>query len=236
MRVSSNNNKQKKILRMKKAIYLLVVLSVSMTLNIKAQTCGTKKYGTKEVLGEGFDYRGQSTYGKLLPGDTSRVKVVLYSKNVVRIFAAGDELMGPVNFRILKTTREYKRIPDRIEKVSTEEPVFKVDEKGQLVQKYDEWGELEFDEFGDPVYEISEYKTITKTDTIWKTERFDKEEVIFSSEKSGKKFFEEVVKTTKSIIIEVVIPENAPKTEGCVAIMIGRKFFSDTYKKFSPSN
>lgn len=221
---------------MKKSIYILLLLFVSLNLSVRAQSCGTKKYGNKETIGEGFDYRGQSSYGKLLPGDTSRVKVVLYSKNVVRIFATGDELVGPVNFRIIKTTREYKRIPDRIEKTSTEEPVYKLDEEGKLVQKYDEWGELEFDEFGDPVYEIGEYKTITKTDTIWKTERFEREEVIFSSEKSGKTFYEEVVKTTKSIIVEVIIPENAPKTEGCVAIMIGRKFFSDTYKKFSPSN
>lgn len=219
--------------------YIHHILSLLLVINIasvSAQSCGGKKYGTKEQVGEGFDYRGQSTFGRLFPGDTSRVKVVLYSKNLVRIFAASESEDLAVEFKIIKTVREYNRMPDKITKTTREEPVYKLDEDGVYIQKYDDWGELEYDEFGDPVWEIEDYKTITVIDTIWRTKRNIREEIIFDSKTSDAAFFEEVIEKTESVIVEVVVPDADKKTETCIAIMVGRKFFSEEYKKFSKSN
>lgn len=216
-------------------IYILLLFAIVTSFGY-TQTCGNKKYCEKDLMGEGFDYRGQSTYGKLIPGDTSRVKIVLYSKNIAHILVCGEDGMPGVQFRILKSIREYNRVVDRIEKTVIEEPIYRTYDDGGYVQKYDDWGEPEVDEYGDPVFEIAEYKEITKSDTVWRTERIIKEEEIYNSEKADLPYFEEAVKKTKSVIIEVVVAGAEDKKEGCIAILVGRKFFSSSYNSFSPTN
>jgi hypothetical protein len=216
-------------------IVLLTVLCLVVYVSNAQQTCGNKKLCGKEDLGDSYDFRGQSTFGRLSPGDTSRVKAVLYSKNDVRILVCSDPSLGDVNFRILKTIREYNRTIDKIEKSTTEEPIYKTDKEGNPVAVLDDWGEPKKDDLGQIQYEIIDYKPVTKIDTIWKTERKTREDVLFDSRK-GKKVFEEEMKKTESVIIEVVVPETTDekmkKYEGCVAIMVGRMYHYVDYKKF----
>jgi len=201
-----------------------------------SQTCANnKKLCGKEELGEYFDYRGQSSFGRLAPGDTSRVKVVLYSKNDVRIMVCSDPTLGEVQFRILKTIREYNRVVDRIEKTTVDEPIYKTDKEGNPIPVLDDWGEPKKDDVGQVQYEIVDYKQVTKVDTVWKTDRKIREDVLFDSRK-GKKVYEEEIKKTESVLIEVVAPPSTDpqmKTyEGCVAVMVGRMFHYADYKKF----
>ncbi|MBK8808221.1 MAG: hypothetical protein IPO21_16985 [Bacteroidales bacterium] len=213
----------------KLSIFLFSIISFSSV----AQVCSSKNICKTADLGSGFDYRSQSNYGSLTPGDTSRLKVVLYSKNLVRIFCCSDPILGKVDYRILKAVREYKRVVEKINKIEIEDPVYEKNAKGEYIVEYNEWGEAKVDEYGSPVYKVLKYNTITKSDTIWKTERFIREEEIFNSKTSDKKYFEETVQTTKSVVIELVVPPANLKPEGCVAIMVGRKFLSEDYKQFS---
>ena len=204
-------------------------------MGLAQQTCGNKKLCGKEDLGDYYDFRGQSTFGRLSPGDTSKVKVVLYSKNDVKILVCADPALGNVEFRILKTVREYNRTIDKIEKSTVEEPIYKTDKDGNPVQILDDWGEPKKVEFGQIQHEIVDYKKVTKVDTIWKTDRKTRDDVLFDS-RQGKKVFEQEVKKTESVSIEVVIPETSDAQmksyEGCVAIMVGRAFHYVDYKKF----
>lgn len=211
---------------------------IALQFAANSQSCSKKRFCDKNTLGEYFDYRGQSTFGRLSPGDTSRIKVVLYSKNTVRILTCADEELGNVKFRIIKTVREYNRVIDHIEKTTIEEPIYKM-VNGKKVPVYDDWGDIALDEIGDTLYEVASTKDVVFSDTIWKTQRNIREEILFDSEKNpqGLSYFEEEIKKTKSVIIEVIVPETEDSGknyyEGCVAVMVGRMYHYGDYKKFS---
>lgn len=194
-----------------------------------AQNCSNKKYCGENALGEKYDYRGQSTFGKIVPGDTIRIKVILYGRNTYRIAVCSDESLGDVSFRVLNTVREYVRQPARVEKISVQEPIYKKNEKGELLPIRDDWGEVVYDEYGDLKYEIETFKTVIKTDTVWNTQRNIVDYEIFSSNSGNnrKLYYEENTQKTKSITIEVIAPvakdESLAATESCLSIMVGRK-------------
>lgn len=234
---------------MKTKLYSILLAAVSLAIVGTAQAqsvagtnaqCINKNFCNKEDLGDSYDYRGQSTFGRLAPGDTTRVKVVFYSKNDVRVLVCNDPSLGAVKFRVIKTVREYNRVVDRVEKTVTEEPIYKLDKSGNPIQQVDDWGSPKTDEYGDPVFEVASYKENVRHDTIWKTERNIREEVLFDSQKSksGQTFFEQAIEKTQSVVVEVVVPADETKKnyEGCVAIMIGRKLHAGDYKKFGKGN
>lgn len=216
---------------------IVSITAVLLWMTSYSQTsCNNKRLCGKEELGEYYDYRGQSTFGRLSPGDTSRIKAVLYSKNDVRITVCPDPALGDVHFKILKTIREYNRTIDKIEKSTTDEPIYKTDKEGNPVPVLDDWNEPKKDETGQIQYEILDYKRVTRVDTIWKTERKTREDVLFDSRK-GVYIFDQEVKKTESVIIEVIVPPTTDARmknyEGCVAIMVGRMFHYVDYKKFN---
>lgn len=215
--------------KMIKSVIILGLLVIASS--TYSQSCAWKKCN-KELYGDSYDYRGQSTYGSLAPGDTMKVRVVLYASNVIRIFVCGEKQLGTIRYRIIKTSNEYKKVVDRIQTNTVEEPVYKLDDEGQPIPVLNEWEEQEIDEFGEPKFEVLEYKEVTKADTIWKIEKKLKEFVLFNST-SGIPFFESKIERSTSVTIEIIVPPSTSTTEGCVAVMVGRKFRNTDYKSFN---
>jgi len=201
---------------------------------LHAQQC-TNQLCKTEDLGKGFDYRGQSTFAKFLPGDSCKVQAILYSGNEVKIFTCSDPKLGLVQFKVFRSVREYKRIIDRIDKKEIQEPIYKKDKRGNPIAKLDDWGKPLKDNMGDIQFEISSYNHINITDTIWKIERKSKDEILFDSRK-GSRIFTSTFSKTEPIIIEMVIPTSndgkLKNYKGCVGIMIGRIFKTTNFKGF----
>jgi|GEM_PF-4030364 len=214
-------------------VYIYIALSsCSIAYASNSTKCSTNRFCGSDALGEQFDYRGQSTFGRLSPGDTTRVKVVLYSNNDVRIALCSDQILGDVSFKVIKTIREYNRIVDRIEKYQEKYPVYKRNTNNEKIPVLSENGAVQKDAYGDIIYEVDSYTENEKTDTIWKTERNIREEILFDSQtnRQSKEFFQQKITKTFSVIIEVAVPpypeqENS-HVEGCVGIMVGRRFSS----------
>ena len=95
-------------------IALFVIMLCTLT-PLRAQQSSTLFCNTQD-LGKEFDYRGQSTYTKLSPGDTCKVQAILYSGNKIRIMTCSDPRFGLIQLKVFKTVREYKRIVEKIEK------------------------------------------------------------------------------------------------------------------------
>ncbi|MFQ3578880.1 MAG: hypothetical protein SNJ71_01910 [Bacteroidales bacterium] len=219
---------------------VITIVSVLFAIQGYSQCATMKGLCPKNALKDDFDYRGQSTYGKLKPGDTTRIKLVLYSKNRVHITLCSEPQLGDVQFRILKTIREYKRTIERIDKTEFQEPVYKKKPDGSLVQEKDDAGLLKYDDYGDPVYVIESYNKIVKTDTVWKTIRNVDEKELFNS-KSGNKSYEEDISVTQAVILEVIVPssgnakEDSAK-EACIGVMVGRQFIKTGTFSSNPVN
>lgn len=211
---------------------ILILLSFSFQLN--AQNCARKaqKFCPEEQYGD-YDYRSQSSYAVLAPGDTARASIVVYSKQDTRILICSDPALGDVNYKIFDPKRVTKRSIKEVNKTETEVPVYAKDASGNLLQEKDEWGDPMYDyDTGEPVYKIERYESIVEYDTIWQTERVIKEEIVFDSAKSDKNYWEELgTKKTKRLIIEVVVPQSDQSYEGCVNVEVGHKF-SESKKTF----
>ncbi len=206
---------------------ILIFLFASPAL-LASNKCGENQNCANSAQDEQFDFRGQSTFMKLSPGDTTRIKIVLYSNNEVRIALCNEAVQHGASLKIIRAIREYNRVIERIEKRIEEEPIYKFNRSGQKIT-VKENGKPKLDAYGEPVYEIESYRKIEQADTIWRTNRNIREETIFDSHKAEeKKFFEDSIDKTMSVIIEIAIPAN-PKQEGtlaeqCVGVMVGRRF------------
>ena len=214
-------------------IALFVIMLCTLT-PLRAQQSSTLFCNTQD-LGKEFDYRGQSTYTKLSPGDTCKVQAILYSGNKIRIMTCSDPRFGLIQLKVFKTVREYKRIVEKIEKKESQEPIYKYDKKGKQIPLLDGWGKPLRDNMGDIQFEVASYKRIISTDTIWRIERISKEEILFDSRK-GSRIYTTTIAKTEPIMIEIVVPrttdEKLKKAKVSVGIMVGRIFKSTTFKTF----
>ncbi len=203
-------------------IFITVISSV-----IWAQKASQKNYCSTEDLGKQYDFRGQSYYGSFAPGDTCRIKAILYSNNNIRITVCSDPKLGKIPFKVSRTIREYKRVIEKIVNRETEIPIYKTDKNGNPIAIRDDWGRPKKDEFGDVEFVTLGYKTIMKPDTVWRTNRKTSEEILFDSRSNGS-VFDTKFKTTESIeIIFFVPPSSNPSLKtykGRVGLMIGRIF------------
>ena len=214
-------------------ISIVFILCLLQAPSLFAQQCATNQFCTADDLGKAYDFRGQSTYAKFSPGDTCRIQAILYSGNDERIMVCSDPKLGQIQFKVYKTMYVYSQIFDRINKKEEMEPVYKMDKKGKPISKLDNWGKPLRDFYGDIVFEIESYKRVVKTDTIWKIAKKTKEEILFDSRKDGR-VFNQKIKTTEPIMIEMVVPQTSDakgkQYKGCVGIMIGRIFHSTSFK------
>ena len=189
---------------------IITIIGVSTILlgsfnSAKAQRCDKKKYCSDYY--EDFDFRVQSVYAHLLPGDTSVVKTVIYSNKLYRIFACMNEDYGQIHFKIVQPYRVNLR---KIKEIRYDT---------NYTYKTDEYGEIMLDDNGN---EIVQSMTVDK-DTIWETKRVQKEKVLYDSENSDKPYWEIRVKKTKRIFIYVYVPEDIDPDGDCMAVYIGRK-------------
>ena len=182
----------------------ITILSGSFN-SAKAQRCDKKKYCVDYY--EDFDFRTQSVYAHLLPGDTSVVKTVVYSNKMYRIFACMDEDYGPIHFRIVQ--------PYRV----TERKIKKVTYDTTYTYKVDEYGDEIYDDNGNPVVDKME----VTADTLWEVKRVQKEKLLYDSEKADKPYWEARIRKTKRIFIYVYVPEDIDPDGDCVAVYVGRK-------------
>ncbi len=203
-----------------------ILLISTAALALTSSKCGESQDCMHDAQNDQYDFRGQSTFMRMAAGDTSRIKVILYSNNDVRIALCKDAAASGATFRVIHTVREYSRAIDRIEKKVEPEPVYKLSKAGKKIPVKVN-GKAKLDAYGETVFEIERYRNAEHADTIWRTDRNVREETIFDSKKSGNKYFyENSIDKTMSVIIEVAMPltANAKKAEECVGVMVGRKF------------
>jgi hypothetical protein len=115
--------------------------------------------------------------------------------------------LGAVEFNIIKVNKKYRKSVD------------KVNETEEIIYEVDEYGDYIYNEYGD--YIEKERKMVY--DTLWITERYMEEEIMFNSlnNKAGVQNWSEIVTKTQSLVIEVIVPDNA--TEGCLDLLIGHR-------------
>ena len=203
-----------------------MILLLASSLALTSSKCGESQNCMHDAQNDQFDFRSQSTFMRMASGDTSRIKVILYSNNDVRIALCKDAAASGATFKVIHTVREYNRAVERIEKKIAQEPVYKLNKAGKKIP-VKENGKVKLDPYGETVFEIERYRNAERADTIWRTERNVREETIFDSKLSGNKhFFENSIDKTMSVIIEVAMPAatGAKQAEECIGIMVGRRF------------
>ena len=160
-------------------IFFLAIIFINVSYYSFSQRCDKKKFYSKQDLGN-YDYRGQSSFALLSPGDTVKLKIVVYSGQDYRIFAACDPVLGQVEYKIIQQIKKRKKI---IKAVTSEEvPIYKKDENGELA--LDDWGDY-IEEGSNTVY-----------DTIWGTKKYVVKKLLFSNLKSSDKYWEQREKKT----------------------------------------
>ncbi len=186
-----------------------LLLLVSQAVN--SQDCRDLELFKKNELGD-FDYRGQSTIATVITGDTTKVKIVVYSGQLYRIMVRATPNLGEVSYKIVD---EVKRFQKEVKEVKESEiPVYKIDGDGNPI--LNEWGEY-----------IVDHNEIQR-DTIWNNKKYVDRKILFDSNKDGADLWETFPKKTRVYVIEAIIPKSDVPTEGCVDILVGFKTFKKT--------
>jgi len=190
---------------LKNITLLFIILLINLSSNY-AQRCGKKLLCDME-LDKSYDYRSQSTYAELYPGDTIRTKTVVYSGQEYDVFLCGNPVLGAMEYSIIKQHRKTRKVIDKIE--AHEEIKYQLDEYGDYV----------YDDYGDYI----EIGRETVNDTTWVTEKYIDENIIFNSlnNDSGSTRWKYLANKTESLVIEVVVPDNA--SSGCADLFIGHR-------------
>jgi len=190
----------------------MLVFAMSFSVKSYAQRCDRMKYGS-DYYGD-YDFRMQSVFSTLLPGDTSVVKTVVYAGKAYRIFVAIDEEYPPVHWKI---TTPYRVTVKKIKAI-----------KHDTVYEYkrDEDGEIIYDENND-------YKPIVTgmtvdTDTLFESKRVQKEKLVFDSEKnnSDNPYWGKIIRKTHRLFVYVYMPTDVYPEGDCANVYIGRKFLN----------
>jgi hypothetical protein len=201
---------------MKKAFMKIRLITIatalfSLVISIQANAQCEKKdmceNDQEEDIYGWYDYRSQSSFAKLSPGDTSSVSVVLYGNQRYRIFVCTDSKLGVVSWKIVNPERKTKRSIASIKKDTT------------VIYKVTETGDFATDDLGNLI--VKEKKV--NVDTLWNTERISVDKVVFDNIKNSDKMYYEVLpKKSERFIVRVSIPAGDPNYAGCVNVYVGR--------------
>ncbi|MBI4646223.1 MAG: hypothetical protein HY738_06405 [Bacteroidia bacterium] len=217
---------------------LILVFILSLIYNIQSQPCKFKKSDCEmdelgedvDIFGE-YDYRSQSAYAQMSPGDKQEVRFVVYRGKDYQVFTCQDMDLGDVQFQIIKPQKRTERVIKDIK--VTEETKYKTDEEGNILYKKDEFSNDAIDEkTGLPIPE-QVLGTVKKYDTIWETKQYTEETVWFdsNSNKEGTKIWKyDNVQQTTTLRARIIVPDGDPEYIGCVSILIG--FRHTNYNKF----
>ena len=187
------------------------LFSIVMSLQSNAQ-CEKKKFCDDNL--DDFDYRSQSSFAKLSPGDTSSVNLVLYGNQRYRIFVCSDPKLGTVAWKIVNPERKTKRTILNIKRDTIINYKQEVDpETNAYVDVQDKNGNR-----------IVLNKKIT-ADTTWNSERISVDKEVyptFNGKKSDQPYYEFSPKKSERFIIRVAVPNGDPNYAGCVNVYVGR--------------
>lgn len=199
---------------MKSILTITLILGLSIT--SFAQRCDKKFFCDKSDL-EDFDFRSQSSFAVLSPGDTANLKLVVYAKQNYRILLGTDPILGDVQMTIYKERKEYEKYIKEIQEIQPE-PEYKVDE----------YGNYEYDDYGDWI----EIEQAPVKDTVWAQRPKMVKEILFDNYESdtGLNYWDKTFKKSQSILVKVAVPEGDSNMEGCVNLLVGRR--TATYKGF----
>jgi len=154
-----------------------------------------------------YDYRSQSSFAKLSPGDTSSVNFVLYGNQRYRIFVCSDPKLGDVKWKVVRPERITKRTIASIKKDTT--VMYKTDENGDFIT----------DDLGNLVVKNKQ----VNIDTLWNTERISSDKVVYDNKKNtDKTYFEVQPKKSERYIVRVSVPGGDPNTSGCTNVYVGK--------------
>lgn len=189
-----------------------LVFLMSFTVKSYAQRCDRMNYGSEYY--EDYDFRMQSVFSTLLPGDTSVVKTVVYAGKAYRIFAAIDEEYPPVHWKI---TTPYRVTVKKIKAIN-HDTVYEY--------KRDDDGEIIYDEDND--YQPIVTGMTVDVDTVFEKLRVQKEKLVFDSEKndSDKPYWEKIIRKTRRMFIYVYMPTDIYPEGDCANVYVGRKFLN----------
>lgn len=204
---------------------LSAILCISASLFSYAQDCAEFLKKKQSSYSDGYEYRNQSSFATIRPGDTVEVNAILYANKLYKIFAK-NTAESPYNVKIYKAYRTYARKLDSISYKKSRKKIFKLDDNGQKIPLKSADGTPKIDSYGDTLFTVSDYITTEITDTLWKMEKVTERHIIYNSEDNNIPVYEQRNKRTQSIIIQVTMPKDikTAKISGdCIAIMVGRK-------------
>ena len=184
-------------------ISLLFFTSISLLKSYSQGECDDEFF-------TGYDFRSQSVYGELSPGDTMKLNVVVYAGQDFRVFVCNDTELGDLTYRLFKRERVTKKIIKDI--LEVEEVKYQLDENGDIA--YPEENNYE------PV--VISKKIVN--DTIWTNKRVFEDFLVFDNKKNASKpYWEESVSKTHRLVINVIVPKGDPNYLGFVEIYVGRR-------------
>jgi hypothetical protein len=210
----------KSIKYMKKRIatFAILLIGIASFLQVSAQ-CERKAFC--DDYEDDYDFRSQSSFAKLSPGDTSSVSVVLYGAQKYRMFVCCDPNLGDVTWKIVNPERKTKRTIQGIKKDTL------------VIYKTNENGDFATDDIGNLI--VKDKKVII--DTTWATERIACDKVLYDNKKNtDKPYYDVIPKKSERFIIRIALPAGDPTYAGCVNVYVGRiaagsKNFSKSGKK-----
>ena len=195
---------------------LIVAVLVVLSFNSFSQ-CTNKKY-CNDKMGD-FDYKSQSSFALLSPGDTSRTNVVLYANQTYRIFVCGATDLGDITYKIVQPERK------------TERKIIGVKKDTIVTYKMDPaTGEFMYDDVGNMVVESRK----PVQENIYETIRYTDESNVVYDSKGGKPYLDYTPKKTGKLVVKIQIPAGDPEDEDCVNVYVGRKMVGS--KNFKSSS
>lgn len=210
---------------MKKIVITLAITFLHLLVFIQVNAQCEKKDFCEDNLDD-YDYRSQSSFAKLSPGDTSSVSIVLYGNQRYRIFVCSDPKLGDVLWKVVRPERITKRTIASIKKDTA--VVYKVNENGDFIT----------DDLGNLVVKSKQ----VNIDTLWNTQRVAVDKVTYDNKKNtDKMYFEVAPKKSERYIVRVTVPGGDPNIAGCVNVYIGRlpidskNFSKDGHKRTGTS-
>ena len=213
---------------MKKGIvtFAISLIGIASFLQVNAQC--EKKVFCDDYEDE-YDFRSQSSYAKLSPGDTSSVNVVLYGGQKYRLFVCFDPKLGDVAWKIVNLERKTKRTIASIKRdtiINYKMEPNPDDPEGTQIIVRDKNGN-----------DIILSKTVN-ADTLWNTERISYDKVIYDNKKNTDKPYLDIApKKSERFIARIAIPAGTPNYSGCVNVYVGRMpVGSKSFSKQGKSN
>jgi len=197
--------KSKNILR-KGFVAFAITISGILSFSISNAQCEKRDFCSDDWQDD-YDFRSQSSFAKLSPGDTSSVSLVLYSNQKYRMFVCFDEKLGGLTWKIVNPERKTKRSIQSIKKDTI--VTYKTNENGDFIT----------DDNGNTIVKS---RTVM-IDTLWATERITVDKIMYDNKKnSDKPYFDVIPKKTERYIIKVAVPGGDPNMSGCVNVYVGR--------------